>query len=120
MTTDLQRIDTDTPTKLLIFNVHGTLFDCSLLFDPNPNTSIRMTTKSLTSRFVSMPWLIEFIGRCFENFRVAFWGINSKSYMEEVVVEIMRKFEGLDSHKSNFCRSAKECEEVIVEIGVSM
>jgi hypothetical protein len=29
--------DSQDCTKLLVFNVHGTVFDCSLLSEPNPN-----------------------------------------------------------------------------------
>ena len=111
MSTDLGRIGTNFAPKLLIFNIHGTPLDCSLLSEPNPNSSIRMTTKSLTHRFMFRPWVIEFINKCFKNFRVAYWGIKSLTNMEDVVAEMMRKFEGLDSHKPMFCWSAKECEE---------
>ena len=70
-------------------------------------------------RIVFRPWLIEFIDKCFKNFRVAFWGIKGNANMEDVVAEMMRKFGGLDSHKPMFCWSTKECEEVIENIGVS-
>ena len=103
VSTDLKRIGTHSPTKLSIFNVHGTFLDCSLLSEPNPNTSICMITDALTRRFVFTPWLIKFIDRCFKNFRVAFWHIKNKSNIEDVVVEMMRKFEGLDSHKPMYC-----------------
>ena len=78
-----------------------------------------MTTKSLTRRFVFRPWMIEFIDRCFKTFRAAFWGIKSLTNMEDVVAEMMWKFEGLDSHKPMFCWSAKECEEITENVGVS-
>ena len=116
---DIERFGTISPVKLLIFNVHGTLLDCSLLFDPNPNISIRVTTQSSTRRMVFRPWLTEFIDKCFRHFRVAFWGIKSTSNMEEVVASMMRKFNGLGSHKPLFCWSAKECEEESGHIGVS-
>ena len=119
MSNNIERIGTQFPTKLLIFNVHGTLFDCSLLSEPNSNTFIRMTTRSLTGRIVFRPCLTEFIDKCFKNFRVAFWGIKSNANMEDVVAEMMRKFGGLNSHKPLFCWLAKQCEEVIENIGVS-
>ena len=56
---------------------------------------------------------------CFKNFRVAFWGIKSSANMEDVLAELMRRFKGLDTHKPLFCWSAKECEEVVENIGVS-
>jgi hypothetical protein len=40
---DLQvayRAPTPARTKLLVFNVHGTLLDCTLLLDKNPNMAI--------------------------------------------------------------------------------
>ena len=119
MSSDIERIGAQNPVKLLIFNVHGTLLDCSLLSEPNPNTSIRVTTRSSTRRIVFRPWLSEFIDKCFKNFRVAFWGIKSTSNMEDVVASMMRRFNGLGSHKPVFIWSAKECEEASENIGVS-
>ena len=116
---DIERFGTTPPVKLLIFNVHGTLLDCSLLSDPNPNISIRVTTRSSTRRMVFRPWLTEFIDKCFRHFRVAFWGIKSSTNMEEVVASMMRKFNGLGSHKPLFCWSAKDCEEESGHFGVS-
>ena len=119
VSSDIERIGNNCPVKLLIFNVHGTLLDCSLLTEPNPNTSIRVTTRSSTRRMVFRPWLVEFIDKCFRNFRVAFWGIKSTSNMEDVVASMLRKFNGLDSHKPVFIWSAKECEEVSENVGAS-
>jgi hypothetical protein len=39
-------------SKLLVLNVHGTLLDCSLLEEPNPNSTIRYTFKTPTRRVV--------------------------------------------------------------------
>ena len=119
VSSDIKANGPHSPPKLLIFNVHGTLLDCSLLSSPNPNTSIRWTTRSLTRRIVFRPWLIEFIGKCFKNFRVAFWGIKSMSNMEDVVAEMMRELSGPSSHKPVFCWSAKDCEEVSSHSGAS-
>ena len=98
------------PTKLLIFNVHGTLLDTSLLTQPNPNPNIRVTKKTKTRRFVFRPWMMEFLGRCFRTFRVAFWGIKSSSYMEDVLHEILPVFEHMEGHTPIFSWSAKDCE----------
>ena len=73
------------PSYLLVFNVHGTLLDTSLLTEPNPNPSIRITKKTTTRRFVFRPWMIEFLRRSFKFFKVAFWvrkvqGIWKRSY----------------------------------------
>ena len=118
VSSDIERIGAQNPVKLLIFNVHGTLLDCSLLSEPNPNTSIRVTTRSSTRRMVFRPWLSEFIDKCFRNFRVAFWGIKSTANMEDVVGSMMRRFNGLGSHKPVFLWSAKECVEASEKIGV--
>ena len=112
VSTELEVIGTNSATKLLIFNIHGTLVDCSLLSESNPNSNIRITRKSLTRRIVFRPWLTEFLDMCFSKFKVVFWGIKSLRNMEEVVAEMMRRFEGMESHKPLFCWSAKECEDV--------
>ena len=80
------------PTKLLILNVHGTLLDTTLLNQPNPNCNICVTKKTTTREFVFRPWLMEFLGKCFKFFKVAFWGTKSSEYMEEVLREILPVF----------------------------
>ena len=80
------------PTKLLIFNVHGTFLDTSLLTQPNPNPNIRVTKKTTTRRCVFRPWMIDFLRRCMKKFRVAFWGIKSREYMDEVLHDILPVF----------------------------
>ena len=112
VSTDLRLIGTNSATKLLIFNVHGTLVDSSLLSESNPNSNIRTTRKSLTRRHVFRPWLTEFLDRCFTTFKVAFWGMKSIGSMEDEVAEMMHRFEGMDSHKPLFCWSAKDCVDV--------
>jgi hypothetical protein len=119
VSTDLGMLGTNSATKLLIFNIHGTLVDCSLLSDPNPNPAIRITRKSLTRRIVFRPWLTEFLDRCFKKFTVAFWGMKSLSNMEDVMAEMMRRVEGLESHKPLFTWSAKDLEEHSKNSGVS-
>ena len=59
-------------TKLLVFNVQGTLLDCSLLSSQNPNSRIRPTLKHGGRRIVMRPWIGQFLGRCFSHFEVAF------------------------------------------------
>ena len=99
-----------TPTKLLVFNVHGTLLDTSLLSQPNPNPNIRVTKKTKTRRFVFRPWMMEFLGRCFKTFKVGFWGLKSGEYMEEVLREILPVFEHLEGHSPIFAWCGKDCE----------
>jgi hypothetical protein len=67
-------------SKLLVLNVHGTLLDCSLLEEPNPNSTICYTLKIPTRRVVYRPWLADFLRRCFQHFEVAFWGNKSVVY----------------------------------------
>ena len=69
---NIKRIGTHSATKLLIFNVHGTLLDCSLLAEPN--TFIRMVRQSLTRRIVFRPWLTNVIDKCFGVLNYIFLG----------------------------------------------
>jgi hypothetical protein len=59
-------------SKLLVFNVHGTLLDCSSVEDPNPNPSIGYTLKTLTRKVVCRPWMVDFLYNCFQKFEVVF------------------------------------------------
>jgi hypothetical protein len=67
--------------KLVVFNLHGTLVDSSLLADKNPNSAIRATVTTENRRVTFRPWLVKFLVRCFLNFNVAFWGSKSEVYM---------------------------------------
>jgi hypothetical protein len=67
-----RRVPSAERKKLLIFNVHGTLLDCGLLIDKNPNTAIRPTIRTEKRRVIFRPCLIEFITKCFLRFHVAF------------------------------------------------
>jgi hypothetical protein len=58
--------------KLLVFNIHGTLLDCSLLIDKNPNIAIWPTLTTDKRRVIFRPGLIDFLTRCFMRFDVAF------------------------------------------------
>ena len=100
------------PPKLLIFNVHGTLLDTSILTQPNPNPHIRITKKTKTQRFVYRPWLMEFMGRCIKNFTIAFWGIKSCDYTAEVLHEILPVFDHLEGQKPLFSWSSMDCEPI--------
>ena len=97
-------------SKLVVFNVQGTLLDCSLLADPNPNSKIRPTTKTTLRRIVLRLWLKPFLSRCFIHFAVAFWGSKSISFMEDVVPSMMDgSLQGPNS-KPLFEWSSKQCE----------
>jgi hypothetical protein len=73
----------------VILNIHGTLLDCSLISERNPNTSIPSNMIKESRRVVFRPWLLEFLHRCFINFTMAFWGSKSESYMDEIVAAVL-------------------------------
>jgi hypothetical protein len=104
--------------KLLVFNIHGTLLDCSLLIDKNPNTAIRPTLTTDKHRVIFRPGLIDFLTRCFMRFDVAFWGTKSEMYMREIVPAILGRMK--DGSKSTlvFVWSTKECEVTKFEDGI--
>jgi NLI interacting factor-like phosphatase len=104
-------------SKLLVFNVHGTLLDCSLLQDPDPNTSIRYTMKTPTRRVVCRPWMAEFLSRCFDHFEVAFWGNKSAAYMEDLVPAMLRRMNEDRNLVPLFVWSQRECEPIQLEGG---
>jgi hypothetical protein len=104
-------------SKLLVFNVHRTLLDCSSVEDPNPNPSIRYTLKTLTRRVVCRPWMVDLLFNCFQKFEVAFWGSKSSLYMEEVVPTMLGMLRGDRQFVPLFIWSQKECQPVEFEGG---
>jgi hypothetical protein len=66
-------------SKLLVFNVHGILLDCSLLDKKNPNTKIRASVYRASRKIVCQPWMAEFLNQCFLSFEVVFWDSKSAS-----------------------------------------
>jgi hypothetical protein len=104
-------------SKLLVFNVHGTLLDSSLLQDTNPNSSIRYTMRTPTRRVVCRPWMAELLCRCFAHFEVAFWGNKSTAYMEEVVPAMLRRVNESGNVVPLFVWSQRECEPIEFEGG---
>jgi hypothetical protein len=83
--------DFSDPLKLLVFNVHGTLLDCSMISDKNPNPKLKPTFKTTNCRVPIHPWMSELLLRCFKNFKVGFWGSKSKSYMDEMVPALLKR-----------------------------
>ena len=81
-------------SKLLVFNIHGILLDCSLIDEPNPNTNIWYTMKTTSRRVVCRPWLAQFLSNYFLHFEVAFWIRKSAKYMEEIVPAMLRRSHG--------------------------
>jgi hypothetical protein len=121
--TDLQvarRAPTPQRTKLLVFNVHGTLLDSSLFVDKNPNTAIRPTLRTAKRRVVFRPGLIDFLNKCFVHFEVAFWGSKSEVYMDDVVPSMLRRMKEGSTFRPLFVWSAKECEVTKFEDGIPL
>jgi hypothetical protein len=80
--------------KLVIFNIHETLLDSSLKVEKNSNAAIRASVQTEIRRVVFRPGLIQFLSQCFMNFSVAFWGSKSKSYMDEVLLAVLKRLKG--------------------------
>ena len=99
-------------SKLIVFNVQGTLLDCNLLVEPNPNNKIRSTTKALLRRVVLRPWLHPFVSQCFLHFAVGFWDSKSTSFMEDVFPVLMGAWRLSEGPKPEplFQWSGKQCE----------
>ena len=103
--------------KLVIFNVHGTLLDSSLLVEKYPNSKIRPTVKTKSRTVLFRPWLHAFLSRCFIHFVVAFWGSKSAAYMDEVVPTMMGWNAGGPQFFPLFMWSGKQCEAVEFQEG---
>lgn len=98
--------------KLSVFNVHGTLLYCSLLSDPNPNFKIKPTLKTRTRRVTIRPWLLQFLAKCFVNFKVAFWGSKSKGYIDKVIPAMLGRVKCKELVVPAFVWSMAECDEI--------
>jgi hypothetical protein len=81
-------------SKLVVFNVHGTLLDCNLFEEKNPNTKIKPTLKAAGRRVICRPWMDEFFSQYFLTFKVAFWGSKSARYMEDMVLGMLGRLRG--------------------------
>lgn len=97
-------------SKLIVFNVHGTLLDCSMLSEKNPNTAIRSTTRTALRRVVFRPWLKTFLCRCFSHHCVGFWGSGSKVHMEDVLSTVLADMKGLGYATPLFAWSGRVIE----------
>jgi hypothetical protein len=103
--------------KLVIFNIHGSLLDCSLLAERNPNATIRSSMETRSKRVIFRPWLIEFLRRCFINFNVAFWGSKSEGYMDEIAAVVLSWLKDGQMFEPLFVWSGKQCEPTDFEDG---
>jgi hypothetical protein len=70
-----------------------------------------------TRRVVFRPWLMEFLSRCFKNFKVAFWGNKSEAYMQEIVSEMLGKLKAGMNCTPCFVWSGQNCEPIEFEDG---
>jgi hypothetical protein len=100
------------PLKLLVFNVHGTLLDCSLMVDKNPNPKLRPTFRTKNRRVLIHPWMSEFLSKCFKNFMIGFWGSKNKAYMDEMVLAMLGRVKSREPLQLAFVWFQKECEEL--------
>jgi hypothetical protein len=103
--------------KLLVFNVHGTLLDCSLFIDKNPNAAFRPTIRTEKRRIIFFPCLIEFLTKYFLRFHVAFWDTKSEVYMGEIVPAMLARMKHGGNFNPVFVWSGKECEVTEFEDG---
>jgi hypothetical protein len=103
--------------KLLIFNIHGTLLDCSLFRERNPNSAVRSTLNTGSRRVVFRPWLVEFLFRCFKNFKVAFLGSKSEGYMQEIAPAMLGRLKGGTGCSPCFVWSEQDYEVIEFEDG---
>jgi hypothetical protein len=106
--------------KLVVLNVHGTLLDCSLLLDKNPNPGIRPTLRTAKRRVIFRPGLIDFLNKCFLHFEVALWGSKSEVYMADVVPAMLGRMKDGSTVKPLFMWSTKECEVTKFEDGIPL
>jgi hypothetical protein len=104
--------------KLLVFNVHGTLLDCSVLIDKNPNAAIRPTIRTEKHRVIFRPCLIEFLTKCFLKFHVAYWGTKSEVHMQEIVLALLVTMKDGGKFSHVFVWFGKECEVTKFEDGI--
>jgi hypothetical protein len=103
--------------NLLIFNIHGTLLDCSVASEKNPNSKIRPTLRTKTRRVYLRPWLQPFLSKCFLNFTVGFWSSKSQSYMEDILPTLTGRQQGIPQLSPLFVWGGKECEAIKFEDG---
>ena len=68
-------------SKLLVFNMHGTLLDCSMVDKKNLNTKTRPSAFAVCRRIIFRPWMAQFLDHGFLSFEVAYWGSKSAKYM---------------------------------------
>jgi hypothetical protein len=53
----------------------------------------------------------ELLLKCFKNFKVGFWGSESKSYMDEMVPALLKRVKSAEPLVSAFVWSQKECDK---------
>jgi hypothetical protein len=106
--------------KLLVFNVHSTLLDCSLFIDKNPNVAFSPTIRTEKCQVIFFPCLIEFLTKYFLRFHVAFWDTKSEVYMGEIVPAMLARMKHGGNFNPIFVWSGKECEVTEFEDGIPL
>jgi hypothetical protein len=107
-------------SKLVVFNVHGTLLDYSLVDEKNPNIKIRPSAYAAGRRIICWPWMAELLNQCFLAFKVAFWDSKSARYMQDMAPVVLDRLKGKEDCVPYFVWSAQECEPVLLEDGATM
>jgi hypothetical protein len=103
--------------KLVIFNIHGSLLNCSMRKEKNPNPNIRYIVLTESRRVVFRPGLREFLSKCFINFTVAFWDSKSESYTNDVMLALLGRVERPVKYCPLFVWSGKNCEATGIDDG---
>jgi hypothetical protein len=62
-----------------------------MISDKNPNPKLKPTFKTTNRRVLIRSWINELLLKCFKNFKVGFWGSKSKSYMDEMVLALLKR-----------------------------
>jgi hypothetical protein len=106
--------------KLVVLYVHGTLLDCSLLLDKNPNPGICPTLRTAKRRVIFRPGLIDFLNKCFLHFEVALWGSKSEVYVADVVPAMLGRMKDGSTVKPLFMWSTKQYEVTKFEDGIPL
>jgi hypothetical protein len=106
-------------SKLLVFNVHGTLLDCSMMDEKNPNTKIRPSALAVHRRIIFRPWMAEFLNHCFFSFEVAFWDSKSAKYMQDMVPILLGRLKGAESCAPALCGQPKNASASNCRMGPS-
>jgi hypothetical protein len=82
-----------------------------MISDKNLNPTLKPTFKTTNRRILIRPLMSELLLKCFKNFKVGFWGSESKSYMDEMVPALLKRVKSAEPLVSAFVWSQKECDK---------